>query len=262
MAELSIITKNLSFGYNGERVLSGINLTIKPGDFIGVIGPNGSGKSTLLGLLTGLLNPTEGQVFLNDADIKTCSRTTIASHIGLVPQSAQLNHGLTVNETILSGRFALMGGRIFENEIDIQAAEKAMRATGLTDKAERLSGSLSGGECQRLCIARALAGEPDFLLLDEPTSALDLDHQLKIMNMLERTCRENGAAVCIVSHDLNLASLFCNELLLIKDGSPLAFGPPETALTRDTILQAYNVKTIIDREPSRGRPRVTLIPQQ
>ena len=136
----------------------------------------------------------------------------------------------------------------------------ALELTGLSSLAKRSAGELSGGERQRLALARVLAAEPRILLLDEPTSALDLDYQLRVMGLLEKACANRSLSVVLVSHDLNLAGLFCQRLLLLSRGRPLALGPPETVLSPEQLARAYGVKALVDREPFRGRPRVTLAP--
>ncbi len=250
---------SLAFAYGGQPVLAEVDLALKPGDMLGVIGPNGSGKSTLLGMLCGLLPPNSGQVSLHGKPISQYKRGEVARLLGMVPQAAELAPGFSVLETALAGRFVIMGGRVFENAEDLAAAQKALEQTGIWDLRERRAGELSGGECQRLALARALAAQPGILLLDEPTSALDLEHQLRVMSMLERACRQSGLAVCLVSHDLNLASLYCSSLLLLAQGKPLAMGTPAEVLTPGLLSQAYNVQVAVDAEPSRGRPRVTLL---
>lgn len=250
--------EGLSFGYGDSQVIREVDLSLARGELLGIIGPNGSGKSTLLGLLCGLLPPNQGRVALLGREIDSYTRVEVARRLGLVPQNAELAPGFTVRQTVLTGRFALQGGRMFENQGDLDVAQQALVDTGLTGLAQRRTGELSGGERQRLALARALAAEPQVLLLDEPTSALDLKHQLGIMNLLENTCARDGLAVCLVSHDLNLAGMFCHRLLLINHGKTLAQGTPEEVLTPDLLAQAYGVEVSVDREPSRGRPRVTL----
>ena len=251
--------RDLHYAYGSASVLAGVDVSLEQGEILGILGPNGSGKSTLLGLLSGLISPVKGQVLLEGKPIASLSRAHIARTMGLVPQTPEVSPGLSVMETVLAGRFNLMGGRQFENQADEQAAADALEKTGLTALAQRSAGALSGGEAQRLALARALAAEPKLLLLDEPTSALDLDHQMGVMTMLERRAIANGLAVCIVSHDLNLASLFCHKLLLLHGGKALAWGPPEAVLRPELLQKAYGVKTHVDSEPSRGRPRVTTL---
>jgi iron complex transport system ATP-binding protein len=250
---------NLAFAYDGQPVLDQVDLALHPGDMVGVIGPNGSGKSTLLGMLCGLLPPKSGEVHLHGKPITQYKRGEVAKRLGMVPQAAELAPGFSVLETALAGRFAVMGGRVFESNEDMEAAKRALEQTGIWELRERRAGELSGGECQRLALARALAARPGILLLDEPTSALDLEHQLRIMGMLESSCNTSGLAVCLVSHDLNLASLYCNRLLLLAKGRPLAMGTPQEVLTPSLLSQAYNVQVAVDAEPSRGKPRVTLL---
>lgn len=256
--QTALYGEGLSFGYGDSQVIRGVDLSLAQGELLGIIGPNGSGKSTLLGLLCGLLAPSAGRVELLGRALASYPRVEVARRLGLVPQDAELAPGFTVHQTVLSGRFALQNGRMFENAGDLAMAQKALAETGMTDLAQRRTGELSGGERQRLALARALAAEPRVLLLDEPTSALDLRHQLSIMTLLEKTCQRDGLAVCLVSHDLNLAGMFCHRLLLISQGQPLAQGAPEAVLTPDLLAQAYGVGVSVDREPSRGRPRVTL----
>ncbi|MCB2227365.1 MAG: ABC transporter ATP-binding protein [Desulfarculaceae bacterium] len=250
--------QGLSFAYGGSPVVEDISLGLPAGEMLGIIGPNGSGKSTLLGLLCGLLKPNAGAVELMDKPLGSYSRAQVARRLGLVPQNAELAAGFTVRETVLAGRFALMDGRMFENAEDRAAADEALELTGLTRLQHRRAGELSGGERQRLALARALAAEPQVVLLDEPTSALDLKHQRMVMELLERACAWRGLAVGLVSHDLNLAGLYCHHLLLLSQGRAQAQGPPGEVLTSALLSQAYGVEVAVDQEPSRGRPRVTL----
>ncbi len=258
-AEPVLSAAGVAFSYAGQPVLSGVDLELRPGEMLGVIGPNGSGKSTLLGILCGLLPPAAGEVLLHGRELAAYQRGEVARLMGIVPQTAELAPGFSVLETVLAGRFAVMGGRVFENAEDLAAARRALEQTGIWPLRHRRAGELSGGECQRLALARALAAQPGILLLDEPTSALDLDHQVRVMGMLERACRRDGLAVCLVSHDLNLAGLFCERLLLLAQGRPLAQGAPGEVLTPRLLAQAYGVEVAVDSEPSRGRPRVTLL---
>lgn len=252
-----LVGRDLHFAYGQTPVLGGVELEVRPGRMLCVIGPNGGGKSTLLGLLSGLVRPARGRVLLDGVDIFGLPRAQVARRVGLVSQAPQLAPGLSALETVLAGRFALMGGRQFENQADLAAARQAMALTNITHLADRPAGALSGGERQRLALARALVAEPELLFLDEPTSALDLEHQIAIMAMLERACRQKGLGVCLVSHDLNLAALFCDQLLLLAGGKALACGPPHAVLTPALIQKAYGLAVTIDAEPSRGRPRVT-----
>ena len=252
--------RELEYSYDRETVLNGVNIEINCGEMVGIIGPNGSGKSTLMGLLSGLSRPDRGRVMLRGRDILTWKRNEVAVLIGLVPQTPEINPGFSVWETVLTGRFALMGRRMFENEDDRLAGRRALELTGLTGLADRSAGALSGGERQRLALARALAAEPRALLLDEPTSALDLDRQIKLMALLEQTCRGRGLAAAVVSHDLNLASMYCDRLLLLGQGRALASGRPDEVIRPDLLERAFGVKALVDREPTRGRPRVTLVP--
>jgi len=253
-------TQGLTFAYGRRLVIEGVDFDLNEGELLGVLGPNGSGKSTLIGLLCGLLRPKRGRVWLRGKDLAAYRRGEVALNLGVVPQALELAPGFSVLETVLAGRFAAMGRRLFENSQDIDAAKKALAQTGLLALADRPAGELSGGERQRLALARALAAEPGLLLLDEPTSNLDLDHQLRVMSRLEEACASKDLAVCLVSHDLNLAALFCDRLLLLSQGRVLAQGRPEEVLRPEYLAQAYGIETIVDQEPVRHRPRITLIP--
>ncbi len=252
--------EGVEFAYQRRLVLEGVSLAIASGELLGIIGPNGSGKSTLLGLMAGLLSPRRGRVSLLGKPLSRYRRPQLARLMGLVPQAAELAAGFTVLETVLSGRFALMGSRYFEGPADLEAARRAITHTGLENLSWRQAGQLSGGERQRLMLARALAAGPRLLLLDEPTSALDLKHQLMVMSLLERLCREQEVAVGLVSHDLNLAALFCRRLVLLHQGRVLAAGSPGQVITPALLERAYGTRVWVDREPHRGRPRVTLVP--
>ncbi|MBU1274309.1 MAG: ABC transporter ATP-binding protein [Proteobacteria bacterium] len=256
--EIALTGKGLCFGYGDSEIIKDVDLRLDRGELLGIIGPNGSGKSTLLGLLCGLLTPKAGRVELLGRELGSYPRVELARRLGLVPQNAELAPGFTVHQSVLTGRFALMGGRMFEDPSDLAAASQALADTGLTSLAQRRTGELSGGERQRLALARALAAEPQVVLLDEPTSALDLKHQLGIMNLLEKACARDGLAVCLVSHDLNLAGMFCHRLLLLSEGRTLAQGQPSEVLTPELLSRAYGVEVHVDQEPSRKRPRVTL----
>ena len=252
--------QGLRYAHGRAMVLSDVDIEIQTGEMVGIIGPNGSGKSTLISLLSGLLKPARGVVLLKEKNIAAWKRPEAARVIGLVPQAPELHPGFSVWETVMSGRFALMGRRMFESTEDRETGRKVLELTGLSGLADRPAGALSGGERQRLALARALAAEPRVLLLDEPTNALDLDHQLKLMELLEQARTRDGLAVGLVSHDLNLAALFCDRLLLLKKGKTLAGGPPDEVIRPDLLTRAFEVKVLVDREPIRGRPRVTLAP--
>lgn len=250
----------LQYAYGDREVLRGVNLSVDRGELLGVIGPNGCGKSTLLGILAGLLTPPRGQVLLEGRPLQSIPRRELARRMGLVPQSPQIAPGFTVLETVLTGRYALMGRRMFDDAEDRDAAGRVLRDTGLAELARRPAGELSGGERQRLALARALACGPGLLLLDEPTSALGLENQLRIMRLLEGSCADDGRAVCLVSHDLNLAAMFCTRLILLAGGRVLAAGAPAEVVRPELIRQAYGVAALVDAEPTRGRPRVTVVP--
>ena len=251
--------RGLYYSIGDHHVLFDVDILLQAGEMVGIVGPNGTGKSTLLGLLCGFLSPEQGAVLLNGRPISDLKRHEIAGLIGIVPQTPELASGFSVQETVMTGRFSRMDGRQFENREDLNAAARALRLAGIEHLAGRRAYELSGGERQRLALARMLASEPELLFLDEPTSALDLDNQLKVMCMLERLCGEEGKGVCLVIHDLNLASMFCHRIYLISEGRILKHGVPEQVLRPDRLQEGYGVQVVVDREPSRSRPRVTML---
>jgi len=260
VVEALLQARDLAFAYPTVEVFSDLQLLVRPGRIVGIVGPNGAGKSTLLGVLAGLLRPRQGQVVVMGRELNLWDRRKLARVVGLLPQAVKLVGGYSVLETALMGRFALMGRRLFESQADLEAARQALAMVGLEHMAERKAQELSGGECQRLALARVLAAQPRLLLLDEPTSALDLKHQLMVMVLLERLARDQGLGVVLVSHDLNLAGTFCDELLLLANARVVACGSPKDVLTEQILKQAYGVEVAVDAGPVRGRPRVSLIP--
>jgi ABC-type cobalamin/Fe3+-siderophores transport system ATPase subunit len=255
----TLIAEGVGFSYDDLEVLQNVDMTLSPGDMVGIVGPNGTGKSTFLGLLCGLNDPSKGRILLNDRPVRGYARHEVARLIGLVPQTPQLAMDFTVQDTVLTGRFAQMEGRQFENEGDHAATRRAMDLADVTHLADRRAFELSGGERQRLALARVLAAEPALLLLDEPTSALDLDHQVKVMSMLEKLCHEEDKGICLVMHDLNLAAMFCSRIYLMCKGHMLREGRPAEVLRAATLEEAYGARVVVDEEPSRKRPRLTLL---
>ena len=252
--------KNIRFRYDHDWVLDDVNLSIQSDSFLGLIGPNGSGKTTLLKILAGLLIPALGELELEGRQLKNWSNRERARTLAFVPQESHFLYPYTVMDVILMGRAPyspLMG---FDRSVDIDIAGRALGRVGLSHLSDRMIQTLSGGERQMVIIARALAQEPKVLLLDEPTAYLDLSHQIDIYQILFELNKNEGLTVVVVSHDVNLAALYCKNLILLKKGKIHASGPPKEVLTTALIQQVYGCETLIDPHPTTGRPRVTLIP--
>lgn len=248
--------RQVSFAYNGRPVLQDVDLRVGPGQMVGVIGPNGAGKSTLVKILSRLLRPDRGCVSLGGRDLAHWNHTQLARHLAVVPQAAQLPETFTAWEIVLMGRTPYLGLLGHETATDMTIAQRAMEETNTWHLAPRLIGQLSGGERQRVVVARALAQEPRVLLLDEPTLHLDINHQLEILSLVRRLVDEQGLAVLAIFHDLNLATQFCHELVLLHQGRVFARGRPEEVITVSNIAAVYGADVAILPHPRNGRPAV------
>ncbi|HWD31301.1 MAG TPA: heme ABC transporter ATP-binding protein [Pseudomonas sp.] len=241
----------------GQRtVLANIGLQLHPGQVLGVLGPNGAGKSTLLAALCGELPITEGHVSLDQRALADWPGQERAKRLAVLPQSSSLNFAFSVNEVVGMGRLPHATGRVRDAEI----VSEALAAADAMHLAERSYLALSGGERQRVHLARVLAqlwpgAEGQTLLLDEPTSMLDPLHQHTILQAV-RDFAERGAAVLVILHDLNLAARYCDQLLLLQDGLPHAYGPPAEVLTADALAAVYGLQVLIHQHPERGHPLI------
>jgi len=249
-----LCARDLSFAYNGRPVLHKLSLELVPGRLIGVIGPNGAGKSTLVRLLSGLLAPQSGQVTLDGRPIGRWKRHELARRLAVVPQSPVLPETFTAAEVVLLGRTPYLGLLGSESARDWEAARRAMEMTQTLPLAQRLIGTLSGGERQRVVVARALAQEAPILLLDEPTTHLDVNHQLGLIVLVRHLVHDYHLAALIILHDLNLASVYCDELILLAGGEVVARGQPQQVLTREQISRAYRADVLVLSHPQTGRP--------
>lgn len=243
---------NVSFAYKSDEILHNISFNVRPGRIVGIVGPNGCGKTTLLKCLNKTLSPFEGVVFLNDSSIKEFSCKEIAREVGMVPQFSASSLPFTVMDIVMMGRDPHIKGLGGETKHDVEIVCEAMEMTGILHLARRASTELSGGEMQRVVIARAFTQEPRVLLLDEPTSSLDIKYQLEIIRVLkEITMRKNIASI-LVSHDLNMTARYCDELIVMSQGKIAAAGTPKDVLTVDLIKEVYGIETKIYRNPDDG----------
>lgn len=248
--------QDLYFSYRPHTpmVLQSLSFQVYPGEFVGLLGPNGSGKTTLVKLLSGVLRPTKGQVKVNNSPLQHLSPRQVARLTAVVSQENTIIFPFTALEIILMGRAPYLSTWGFESEQDIHIAQQAMELTGTVPFAHRLVSELSGGEKQRVFIARALAQRPSILLLDEPTAFLDLRHQIEIYTLLAHLNLREDLTILTVSHDLNLAAQYCQRLIFLKDGLMYADGPPDSVLTAETILAVYEVEVSVEKHPTTGRP--------
>jgi len=244
-----------------ESVLKDITCSIDSGKILGILGPNGSGKSTLLKLLARILRPQCGTIELLGDPLSLLSQADVARRVALVPQETLQIFPFTIAEMVLMGRFPHhrgWGGWHWEDSEDRRIAHLAMEDLDVAHLGARLVTDVSGGERQRAVIARALTQQPQVLLLDEPTAFLDLHHQLDIARILRRLNRERGLTVILVSHDLNLASQYCDQLMLLQHGHIVEMGSPREVLRPDLLESVYGCQVLVDSHPQSGLPRVSL----
>jgi iron complex transport system ATP-binding protein len=253
----------LRYDRDSPAVLRQFTLTVYPGEMVGVLGPNGSGKSTLVRALSRTLRPAEGAVVLADADLYTAvSARAAARQIGTVPQNAPVAFDFTVREVVEMGRAPHVGTGLFAgpSAADARIVDEAMRSVGVSELAARTASSLSGGELQRVLLARALAQEPSVILLDEPTASLDIRHQSEVLGLVRRLARE-GKAVLAVLHDLNLTASYCDRVVLLNKGAIVAQGTPAEVLTAEHIAEVYGARVWVRCHPTSGRPLVLALPE-
>lgn len=254
----------ISFSYqhpsNKTFGLRNITFSVEQGEFFSILGPNGSGKTTLLRVLDRIFLPSSGTVLVFGKDYRVFTRKEISRRIGVVPQEHPFIFPFTVREVVTMGRTPHVRGLGFENKHDEEVVDNAMELTDIIHLAEKPITQLSGGERQRVFIARALAQEPDILLLDEPNAHLDITHQLDILHLTRSLSNQRGMTVLAVFHDLNLAALFSTKILLLANGTMIALGTPREVLTQDSISTVFRTKVTVDQHPFVGVPRVTIIP--
>lgn len=250
--------RDVWFSYNKLEVLRGVNCSIAAGEFLGIIGPNGSGKTTFLKLLDGELLPARGEVLLDEIPVLKMSRRQIAQKVAVVPQAQELTFRFSVLELVLMGRSPHLGLLQFERRRDIEIAQWAMRMTNTAHIADRDLGELSAGERQRVFIARALAQETAMILMDEGTAFLDIGHQVEIMALMRQLNDERGITVVVVTQDINLASAYCDMILLFNAGRIHSTGAPDMVINEANIEEVYGLPVIVDENPETMRPRLTL----
>lgn len=253
-----LTAEGVAFAYRpGRPILRGVSLTAREGILTCLLGPNGSGKTTLLRCLLGQLRPSAGRILLDGRPVRRYSPGGLARLMAYVPQFPRSAFAFSVHEVVLMGRFARSAGGLgLAGPQDLAVARQAMIMTETLDFASRSLEELSGGEAQRVMIARALAQQPSVMLLDEPTSHLDLKNQLKIHQMMRRLAHDWPMAVICISHDVNLAARFADELVLMRDGQVIARGSPAEVVQRDVLRRTYDVQIDLIDVPGSDVPIV------
>lgn len=255
--------EGLSGGYGDSRLINNVSLTVEKGEFLGILGPNGSGKTTLLHLLTGTLPAKEGSVYLAGKPLADYKPKELAQIIAVLPQKTDQAFTFTVKETVAFGRYPFQTGLFRQQtEKDEAIVQEAMEQTGVAAFAGKLIRDLSGGEQQRVYLAQALAQQPRILFLDEPTNFLDLAYQKELLDLIKRLTRENGLAAVSVFHDLNTASLYCDELLFMKNGTAGPKQKPEYAVTEHHIKAVYDTDVTTLVHHSSPKPMIAIQPEK
>ena len=252
----------VDFSYSDGLLLRGMDCSVDAGDMVGLLGPNGSGKSTLIKLASGILRPRRGYVSLNGVSLKRLSRKSIARKVAVVPQRFNVPFAFTATEVIMMGRTPFLKTFTGVGEIDRRTVLAASELMGIGRLGESRFNELSGGEQQKVILAMALAQEPELLLLDEPTAHLDIAHQIEILEKIRRLNLERGLTVIAAMHDLNLASLYFDRLILLEGGRILADGTPKEVLTEAKIAEAFSASVRVGPHSVTGDPHVFVVPSR
>ena len=252
--------KNLICGYNSKFFLQNINFEVTRGELVGIIGPNGSGKTTLLRAITRVLKPKSGEILLEGTNIWQLPLKELAKTTAVVSQSPETGF-MSVEEFVLLGRIPHYEGfQFLETKSDLEIAGRCMELTDTFKLKDQPMNQLSGGERQLALVARALTQEPELLLLDEPTAHLDITHQVGILDLIKRLNKELALTVIMVLHDLNLASEYCNRLILINNGQIHKTGRPEEVLTYRIIEEVYKTVVVVEENPISHKPHILIVP--
>jgi len=248
--------RDLEWKFGDRQILWDISLTVNKGYFYSIIGPNGSGKTTLLRNISKSLEPKHDCVFIDDIDVTKLSSRNMAKKLSVVPQNTNIEFGFTVIDIVLMGRSPYM--RRFESESsrDLEIAEMAMRATNTWYLRDKRINEISGGERQRVILARALAQDTNIMLLDEPVSQLDIHHQIEIMETIRTLIKSRGMTVIAVMHDLNLAAQYSDYIILMNKGKVVCQGTPQEVITKENIMKVYKLEGYIINNPITGKPYI------
>ncbi|SET05113.1 iron complex transport system ATP-binding protein [Salinibacillus kushneri] len=254
MLTVDSVTKHFS----EKKVLQDITFQVDKGTCVGIIGPNGSGKSTLLKIISGLLTPTSGEVKCNHKNILHLKQKTIAKKMAVLSQDGLPSSPISVFDTVLMGRYPHIKWYQRERAHDIEKVQDVLNLTGISHLQNQLLDTLSGGEKQRVAIAKAMVQEPQILLLDEPTTYLDIGHQLNILELVNHWQKETGLTVIMVLHDLNLAAQYSDELILLNQGVIEEIGTNEEVIQKDILERVYETVPEIVMHPKNHVPQILL----
>jgi iron complex transport system ATP-binding protein len=255
-----VLVEDLWAGYAGRPVLRGVSFAVREGELVGILGPNGSGKTTLLGVLSAIVPMSEGRVELAGFPLPRLKPRERACLMAAIAQDGEVRFPFSCRDVVLMGRYPHQKRWQIETEKDQEAVDRAMRLTDTHALAERLVTAISGGERQRVLMAKALAQETRILLLDEATSAMDVHRKLQVFRVLEKLNREDRLTVLAVLHDVNLAAFFCHRLIFIREGEILADGPTQSVLTSEILEAVYEARVLVQDVPGTGKKQVAFLP--
>lgn len=244
----------IDVSYGAKKVLEAVSLYAEKGEILGIIGPNGAGKTTLINAMSRIVTPENGEVYLNARNLDSFSFREMAQQVAVVPQGISISFDYTVRDIVMMGRHPYIGRLSSATSHDLEVCDRAMRLANVTHLAGSSVNEISGGERQRVLIARALAQEPKILLLDEATSNLDISHRIEILNIIRNLTDE--ITVISVFHDLNLAAYYCDRLIMLKEKKVFAIGEPGDVLTRETINAVYGIDVLVRTHPLTGKPYI------
>lgn len=248
-----------AISYGACEVLQGISFALPAGRIVVLLGANGAGKTTLVKALNGTLPLSSGEINLDGSSLASISRREIARNIAVVAQENEPRFPVTVLEFVLSGRFVHGNAFGWESDADVECAKNVLADCDLNGFETRLMNHLSGGERQRVVLARALATGAKILLLDEPTANLDLAHQAMMFRLVRDRCAQSNYSAIVITHDLNLAAEFADEIIMLNRGRIVASGVPEKVLTPENVEQVFGVKILLDENPASRKLRVTAV---
>ncbi|MGB9965832.1 heme ABC transporter ATP-binding protein [Halobacterium hubeiense] len=255
---MTLDVRDVDVELGGTQILDAVSADVNDGRLVGVVGPNGAGKSTLLRAMNGVVEPSAGTVLVDDDAVHELPSKAASRRIASVPQDTSLGFEFTVRETVEMGRHAHVPR--FGTDPDPEAVERAMERAEVAQFADRDVTSLSGGEKQRVLLARALAQQAPVLLLDEPTASLDVNHQVRTLELVRGLAADADRAVVAAIHDLDLAARYCDELVLVAGGRVLDSGRPEDVLTPERVREAFDARVAVGTDPATGDPTVTPLP--
>lgn len=252
---MKVTISGLEFGYSSSPVLKDVNLEVNGPQLISIIGPNGVGKSTLIHCINKILSPTKGVVMINGEDVSGISIKEMAKKVGYVPYATSDAFPLSVVDTVLMGRHPHSGWKSLDHDLDV--VYSTLKLINIEHLAMRSFDELSAGQHQKVMLARGLVQEPEVLLLDEPTSNLDIKHQMEVTRILRNLSQEKGILIIMISHDLNIAAKYSDNMVMLSNGSIYAVGTPKEVLTKENIKAVYGVDS--DIIESHGRPHIIML---